>query len=46
MEAIGNFLGSFISLDECILSIPFIKMGKIFVEMDVHGGLPELLEID
>jgi hypothetical protein len=46
MEAIGNSLGSFVSLDETNLLTPSRKMGKILVEMDVHGGLPELLEID
>jgi hypothetical protein len=46
LEVIGNSLGSFISLGESILSASNRKMGKILVEMDIHGGLPELLEIE
>jgi hypothetical protein len=46
LEAIGNSLGSFISLGESVLSAPNRKMGKILVEMDIHGGLPKIIEIE
>jgi hypothetical protein len=40
----GNSLGNFIS--KMPLYLLLRKMGKILVEMDVHSGLSELLEID
>jgi len=40
LVAIGNSLGTFISLGENLLSTSCRNIGKIFVEMDVHGGLP------
>jgi hypothetical protein len=46
LVAIGNSLGTFISLGENLLTASSRKIGKILVEMDVHGGLPELIEID
>jgi hypothetical protein len=46
LEAIGNSLGTFLSVDNSTLSATSRKIGKILVEMDVHGGLPELLEIE
>jgi hypothetical protein len=46
LAAIGNSLGTFITVDRLTLSAPNRKMGKILVEMDIHGGLPELLEIE
>jgi hypothetical protein len=46
LEAIGNSLGTFISVDRLTLSAPNKKMGKFLVEMDIHGRLPELLEIE
>jgi hypothetical protein len=46
MEAIGNSLGSFVSLDDSVMSAPSRKMGKILVEIDIHIGLPKIMEID
>jgi hypothetical protein len=46
MEAIGKSLGSFVSLDDSVMSAPSRKMGKILVEIDIHEGLPEIMEID
>jgi hypothetical protein len=45
-EAICNSLGSFVSLDDSVMSTPSRKMGKILVEIIIHGGLPEIMEID
>jgi hypothetical protein len=46
LEAIGNSLGTFLSIDNSTLTASSRKIGKVLVEMDVHGGLPELLEIE
>jgi hypothetical protein len=46
MEAIGNSLGSFVSLDDSVMKAPSRKMGKILVEINIHEGLPEVMEID
>jgi hypothetical protein len=46
MEAIGKYLGSFVSLDDFVMSTPSRNMGKILVEIDIHGGLPEIMEIE
>jgi hypothetical protein len=46
LEAIGNSLGSFLSVDNSSLLNPSRKIGKVLVEMNIHGGLPELLEIE
>jgi hypothetical protein len=46
MEVIGNSLGSFVSLYDSVMKAPSRKMGKILVEIDIHGGLPEIMEID
>jgi hypothetical protein len=43
--AIGNSIGRFISVDEQALGAPCRKLGKILVEVDVHSGLLETLEI-
>ena len=45
MEAIGKYLGSFVSLDDFVMSAPSRNMGKILVEIDIHGGLPKIMEI-
>jgi hypothetical protein len=42
MEAIGNSLGSFVSLDDTVMKAPSRNMGKILVEINIHGGLPKL----
>jgi hypothetical protein len=44
--AIGNSLGRFISLDSKILTGPDKKMARILVELDIHEGLLETLDID
>jgi hypothetical protein len=46
MEAIGNSSGTFLDLDKHTLSSPNRKLGKILVEMDIHGGLLEHIEIE
>jgi hypothetical protein len=45
MAAIGNTLGRFIKVDDQALSAPQRRMGKILVEVDIHTGLLESLEI-
>jgi hypothetical protein len=39
-------LGKFITLDLQTLENSSRKMGRILVEMDIHGGLPEVLDIE
>jgi hypothetical protein len=46
MEVICNSLGSFVSLYDSVMSAPSRKMGKILVEIIIHGGFPEIMEID
>jgi hypothetical protein len=46
LEAIGNVLGRFIKVDEQSLNAPDRRMGKVLVELDIHSGLLESLEID
>jgi hypothetical protein len=45
-KAIGNALGQFISLDSSSFTSPSRKFGRVLVEIDIHEGLPELLDID
>jgi hypothetical protein len=46
LEAIGNKLGRYISLDEYSLRAPDRRLGKVLVEVDIHSGLLESLEIN
>lgn len=46
MKAIGNALGRFITLDNSFLKKSSRKMGRIFMEIDIHEGLPEVLDIE
>jgi hypothetical protein len=46
LEAIGNELGRFIKVDEIYLQSPDKIMAKVLVEVDLHPGLLEILEID
>jgi hypothetical protein len=46
LKAIGDALGRFITLDEASLTNPTRKVGWILVEIDIHDGLLELLDID
>jgi hypothetical protein len=46
MEAIGNVLGRFIKIDEDTLHSRDMRMEKILVEVDVHGGVLETLDIE
>jgi hypothetical protein len=45
MEAIGNELKRFIKVNELSLKSPDKRIGKILVEVDIHSGLLESLEI-
>jgi hypothetical protein len=45
LAAIGNELGRFICLDDSLLKGSDRKMARILVELDVHAGLPETLDI-
>jgi hypothetical protein len=46
LRAIGDSLGKFLSLDLTSLESTSRKMGRVLVEMDIHGGLPEVLDIE
>jgi len=46
LKAIGNVLGSFITVDYQALKAPARKVSKLLVEINMHGGLPEVLEIE
>jgi hypothetical protein len=46
MEAIRNMLGHFIKTNEETLQSSDRRMTKLLVEIDVHGGLLDTLEID
>jgi len=46
LELIGSSIGRFLRLDPTTLSVPDRKMARIYVEMDIQAGLPEILEID
>jgi hypothetical protein len=43
--AIGNTLGRFICVDEQSSCSPNRKLGRILVEIDIHSGLLETLDI-
>jgi hypothetical protein len=42
---IGNALGRFIKVDDLALSAPERRLGKILVEVDIHSGLLESIDI-
>jgi hypothetical protein len=46
LKAIGNALGKFISLDHSSLQNTSRKLGRILVEVDLHEGLPEVMDIE
>jgi len=46
LKAIENALGRFISLDNSSLQNTSRKMGRILVEVDIHEGLPEVMDIE
>ena len=46
LKALGNSLGTYIMVDKQTLSASSRKIGKILVEMDIHSGLPEVIEIE
>jgi hypothetical protein len=43
---IGNTLGRFIGLDSKLLTGPNKKMARLLVELDIHEGLLETLDIE
>jgi hypothetical protein len=46
LELIGSSIGRFLRVDPSSLSVSDRKMARIYVEMDIQAGLPEILEID
>jgi hypothetical protein len=46
LEAIGNMLGCFIKTDEEVMLSSDRRMVKILVEIDVHGGILDTIEIE
>jgi hypothetical protein len=46
LEVVGNSIGRFIKVDETTLRSPDKRMAKVLVEVDVHVGLLEVLEIE
>jgi len=46
LMAIGNSLGRFISVDSKTIIGPNKKLTRILVEIDIHEGLSESLDID
>jgi hypothetical protein len=46
LEAVGNSIGRFLNIDETTLRSPDKRMAKVLVEVDVHAGLLEVLEIE
>ena len=45
LEAIGNALGKFIKVDDGVLRALDKRIGRLLVEIDIHTGLLETLEI-
>jgi hypothetical protein len=45
LRSIGDSLGTFISVDNATLRAPDRKVNKVLVELDIHGGLHESLDI-
>jgi hypothetical protein len=46
LTAIGESLGKFIMIDKVNLLATTIKVGRVLVEMDIHLGLSETIEIE
>jgi len=46
LEAIGNNLSCFICVDTQSLTGPNKKLAKVLVEIDIHGGFLEFIDID
>jgi hypothetical protein len=46
LMAIGNSLGSLISVDSHNLNASTRKVAQLLVEIEIHHGLPKVLEID
>jgi len=46
LEAIGDSLGKFIMIDKGNIEATIRKVGRVLVEMDVHLGLSETIEIE
>jgi len=46
MEAVGNSIGHLLKIEEEDLHSTNKKMAKILVEIDIHGGLLDVLEIE
>jgi hypothetical protein len=46
LMAIGNSLGHYISVDSKTLVGPNKKLARILVQLDIHEGLLETLDID
>jgi hypothetical protein len=46
LQAISDAMGKFIALDNQTLVTPSRKVGRILVELDIHCGLPEVLDIE
>jgi hypothetical protein len=46
LEALGNDLGRFIAVDEQALKSPDKRLCKVLVEINLHAGLSETIEIE
>jgi hypothetical protein len=46
IEAIGNALRRFISVDKKALTAPVKRVAKVLVELDIHDGLLESIDIE
>jgi hypothetical protein len=46
LKLIGASLGRFLSVDQNSLDAPDRRMARIYVELDIQAGLPDILEID
>jgi hypothetical protein len=46
LRAIGNLLGRFLKVDEKCLSSQDKRMARVLVEIDIHAGLMESLELE
>jgi hypothetical protein len=46
LMVVGNSLGRFISLDTMTMESPARKVGRILVEIDIHEGLMEMIDIE
>jgi hypothetical protein len=46
LQAIGNSLGRFISVDSVALAAPVKRVAKVLVELDIHEGVLESIDIE